>query len=267
MRAVELGALRYMTKPVDPEKLQRAVGQAVLLHRLATIKREALARPSTEVHATAQDMTVAFGPIVHLQSRTLWGYEAHAVISSGTPTRFDAAKLGPPMRELLAETMDAVPMSLEVVVPVNLADLTQTALTQFDAPLTRFADRILLCAEANEALVKISGLEDNFKALRRLGYRIMLGGFAQERNTLFAFMRLRPDVIRFDVATHRSPDAVTQRELEAMCQYCHSTHIPMVADGIASVLDEELVQGVGVELMQGPRIAARQATYPLGRGA
>jgi CheY-like chemotaxis protein len=267
IRAVELGALRYMTKPVDPEKLQRAVGQAVLLHRLASIKREALARPSTEAHATVSDMTVAFGPIVHLQSRTLWGYEAQAVVSRGTPARFDAAKLGLPMRELLAQTMDAIPMSLEVVVPVNLADLTQAALTQFDAPLTRYADRIFLCAEANEALVKISRLGDNFKALRRLGYRIMLGGFAQERNTLFAFMRLRPDVIRFDVAAHRSLDAVTQRELEAMCQYCHSTHIPMVADGIGSVADEELVQGVGVDLMQGPRIAARQAMYSLGRGA
>ena len=40
--AVALGALRYLTKPVHARELRRVALQAVRLHRLARVKREAL---------------------------------------------------------------------------------------------------------------------------------------------------------------------------------------------------------------------------------
>src|SRR5688500_17571193 len=42
VRAVELGALRYLTKPFRAEELEGVVEYAVRLHRLAAVKREAM---------------------------------------------------------------------------------------------------------------------------------------------------------------------------------------------------------------------------------
>src|SRR5260370_28798711 len=43
--AVEHGALRYLTKPVDPNRLRAVTAEAVRLHRLARAQRSALRLP------------------------------------------------------------------------------------------------------------------------------------------------------------------------------------------------------------------------------
>ncbi len=90
MSAVQYGGFRYLVKPVPPPDLVKAVHDAIKLHRLARLKREALTllsyhreqlgdRASLEVHFTLalEKLWIAFQPIaVRWQNRELLGYEA-----------------------------------------------------------------------------------------------------------------------------------------------------------------------------------------------
>ena len=125
IQAVELGALRYLVKPIDAEGLRGAVEAAIRVHRLARWKREAsyLGFGSTPIvdrasleHAfekAVDSVWIAYQPIVHASDGSLYGYEALTRTTGdalpGPAALFDAAerlnavdRLGWIVRERLA---------------------------------------------------------------------------------------------------------------------------------------------------------------------
>ena len=97
VEALEYGAFQYLTKPVDSKQFEQAIEKAVQLHRMALMKREALALLGTSqamagdragleasFERTLQTLWMAYQPIVRAQDRDLFGYEA--LLRSGEPT-------------------------------------------------------------------------------------------------------------------------------------------------------------------------------------
>jgi CheY-like chemotaxis protein len=95
--AVEHGAFRYLTKPVDPGRLADIMRSAVSMHEMAKLKREALAlvgsegrqlgdRASLDVRfkSALEQLWMAYQPIVHWPDRAVFGYEA--LVRSNEPT-------------------------------------------------------------------------------------------------------------------------------------------------------------------------------------
>src|SRR5215470_10564394 len=90
VEALDQGALRYLMKPVGEEALCQTVSEAVRLHRLAALKREALAQLGGEkLIGDRAGLEAAFGralgslwmayqPIVRAPDLSLYGYEALA---------------------------------------------------------------------------------------------------------------------------------------------------------------------------------------------
>ena len=89
MAAVEHGALRYLTKPVDGKSLRAVTADAVRLHRLARAKRSALdlaggvdrlvgdrAGLVASFGSALDTMWMAYQPIVSWSRRQVFGYEA-----------------------------------------------------------------------------------------------------------------------------------------------------------------------------------------------
>src|SRR5687768_8931480 len=91
LSAIELGALRYLTKPVKPADLRRIAAYGVTLSRMARAKREAL-KIVSGLDGFAADKTgltitferavafswMAYQPIVSWSRRSVIGYEALA---------------------------------------------------------------------------------------------------------------------------------------------------------------------------------------------
>src|SRR4029079_10704173 len=88
-RAGELGARRYLLKPVDPDALRRAVEDALRLRLIAQTRRSAFALYDRAEHETAERaalgtrfdralgcLRMAYQPIVQWSSRRLAAYEA-----------------------------------------------------------------------------------------------------------------------------------------------------------------------------------------------
>jgi CheY-like chemotaxis protein len=88
-RAVELGAFRYLVKPIDINSFRDIVTQAVRVHRLARLKREAqshlggtsgaigdLAGLEVRFISALKSLWMAYQPIVSLPDRRIMGYEA-----------------------------------------------------------------------------------------------------------------------------------------------------------------------------------------------
>src|SRR5689334_632464 len=89
MQAVKLGALLYLTKPVDLDELKRVMSRAVRLGRIARLKQEALALLSggglggadllaleARFQRALESVWIAYQPIVRTVDGSLFGYEA-----------------------------------------------------------------------------------------------------------------------------------------------------------------------------------------------
>ena len=87
VEALEYGAFQYLTKPVDSKVFEQVVEKAVQLHRMALMKREALAllggpngmagdRAGLEASfaRALEGMWMAYQPIVRAKQHTLFGH-------------------------------------------------------------------------------------------------------------------------------------------------------------------------------------------------
>jgi DNA-binding NtrC family response regulator len=89
MQAVRLGALMYMTKPVDLDEMKGIVAKAVRLRRIARLKEEALSLVSegglgvsdrlgleASFDRALEGLWMAYQPIVRGHDGSLFGYES-----------------------------------------------------------------------------------------------------------------------------------------------------------------------------------------------
>ena len=168
MRALEYGAFRYLPKPFDLEMLTSVVDGAVLVGRMAKLRRRALelyGDPDKQVGDRAgleasfaralAGLWVAFQPIVTWETRSLYGYEA--LVRTTEPTLphpgaiIDAAErlgklkvLGHAIRAAAAKGFEHAPANAVLFVNLHPHDLNDDAILHPDAPLTKLADRVVL---------------------------------------------------------------------------------------------------------------------------
>ena len=240
IQAVELGALRYLVKPIDAEGLRGAVEAAIRVHRLARWKREAsyLGFGSTPIvdrasleHAfekAVDSVWIAYQPIVHASDGSLYGYEALTRTTGdalpGPAALFDAAerlnavdRLGRVIRERLATSP---PAARNVILFLNLhpLELADPGLGESIAPIEVWAKSIVLEITERCSLEGIDDLEKRISALRRRGYRIALDDLGAGYAGLTSFAALDPEVVKLDMQLgawgRRRPDQAEAGRLD-----------------------------------------------------
>ena len=194
VQAVEYGAFRYLTKPVESKALDESVQRAVRLHRLARLKRQALEvagitsktlgdRASLEARfaSTLERLWMACQPIVNWKERRVFGYEA--LLRSAEPSLpsppeiLDAAErlgrlpdLGRLIRRRVAEQAAEAPAGLKFFVNLHAADLNDDDLFDPAAPLVKMADRVVLEITERASLEIVKNVDVRVKKLRELGF-------------------------------------------------------------------------------------------------
>ncbi|HXT95178.1 MAG TPA: EAL domain-containing protein [Polyangia bacterium] len=288
MAAIEYGAFRYLVKPVASDALIDAVARAVMVHKLARIRREAVAvhelegrpigdRAGLEARFTSavDKLWVAAQPIVSWSGRSIFAYET--LLRTDEPTLrspldfFDAAErlgrageLGRIIRQHVARILRETPPPAHLFVNLHPADLEDDELYADDGALTPYAKQVVLEITERAALDQIHELGSRVTRLRALGYRIAIDDLGAGYAGLTSFAQLEPEVVKVDMSLVRGIDssAVKQKLVRSIIALCTELGIQLVAEGIETAAERDALIALGGDLCQGYLFARPGRGYP-----
>lgn len=277
MRAVELGAVRYLTKPVEHSVLVEVVHEAVRLHRLARLKQEAMALVGSRhplaldriglraaLDRVLADPMLHFQPVVRCSTRSVWGYEAllrprEAALSTPTAV-LEAAEqlgllrtLGRQIRATAAVAARRLPGDARLLVNLHPAELADPELTDPSAPLSAQARRVILEVTERAALSDSREVERAAATLSALGFGVAVDDLGAGYAGLVSFLQLRPSVAKLDMELVRSVDLDVRRRLviQAIVKLCRELSVDVIVEGVETRGERDALLQLGCDLMQG----------------
>ena len=277
MQAVEYGALRYLTKPIEPAELRKVVEYGVNLHRMAHAKREAFrivsgaegfasdrAGLETSFDRALQRIVLHYQPIISWSKRKVIAYEV--LVRSGEPSLarplelFEAAErlgraqeLGRAIRAAVATGMADTPEDVAIYVNVHPRDLDDPELFDPAMPLSRYAHRIVLEVSERASLGFIKDCRSRVADLRGMGYRIAMDDLGAGHAGLATFAQLEPDVVKLDMALVRGSDTEPLRRklIRSIAELCNDLHMEVITEGIETEAERDAILSAGCDLLQG----------------
>jgi len=288
VRAVDGGAFRYLVKPVPPTVLEEAVERAVRMRAVARVRREAMAHRQKSEAATGSRATldarfaqalatmwIAQQPIISWSQRRVFAHEA--LVRNDEPTLrspldlFDAAERLGRLHELGRTIRGQIATSIRVGSPpghlfVNLhpTDLEDAGLYEEAAPLWPFASQVVFEITERAALDTIPDLPARMARLRELGYRIALDDLGAGYAGLSSFTQLEPDVVKVDMSLIRGIEAsaMKQKLVGSIVSLCAELRIMIIAEGIETANERDVLVGLGGDLCQGYLFAKPGRGFP-----
>ena len=276
IQAVEQGALRYLVKPVAATTLTEAVQEAARLHNIARLKREALAYLGGEsalpgdlaglqaaFGQALHGMWMAYQPIVRAADGHVFGHEALMRTAKRTlpnpGAMFDAAERLGRVHEL-GRAVRAAAASFAtrdrdgaLFVNVHALELTDDQIYAAAAPLSVHAASVILEITERTSFDRVPDLRAKVKALRSLGYRVAIDDLGAGYAGLTSFAALEPDVVKLDMALVRGVDhePIKQRLVGSMARLCRDLRILVVAEGVETAPEKQVLTDLGCDLLQG----------------
>jgi EAL domain-containing protein (putative c-di-GMP-specific phosphodiesterase class I) len=291
IEAVELGALRYLVKPLSRNDLIKHVDEAVALGRVARMRREVTTaggstgklfadRASMEANLSNAIATLwmAYQPIVNWKDRSVAAYEA--LVRSREPSlpnpgallsvarRLDRLdELGRAIRAAIALDLSRHPRTADVYINLHPADLQDEALYSADAPLARFASQIVLEITERETLNPGLDAPACASRLRALGYRLAIDDLGSGYSGLSYFAQLTPDVAKIDMSLVRNIDTeeVKQKLVGSLVVLCKELGLSVVAEGVETVAERDTITKLGCDMLQGFLFAQPEKPFPVVR--
>jgi EAL domain-containing protein (putative c-di-GMP-specific phosphodiesterase class I) len=276
-QAIEFGAFRYVTKPVQLKMLEGTVRAAVRLRQVARLKAAALRlfdggglgfaeRSSAEAsfRRGLDALWMAYQPITWGKTRTVFGYEALLRTTEPTiphPGAFldTAERLGRQMelaraaRAAAAFPIADAPDGAVLFVNLHPMDLADEMLISPESPLTAIAGRVILEITERSSLEKVPGVRERVAALRSLGFRIAIDDLGAGYAGLTSFAHLEPEIVKLDMSLvrnlHASP--TKRRLVGSMIDLCRDMRILVVGEGVETVEERDALLELGCDLLQG----------------
>lgn len=279
IEAVNLGAMKYLVKPVDGKALAKDVSSAANLHRLAKLKRDALeitgegkdempgdmAGLSARFTRALDEMWIAFQPIVHLEGDRLYGYEA--LLRSREPSlpgpldvvaaaeRLGAIeKLGARVRELALSSFGRVKDdSMSLFLNLHPTELLDASLYEAEGRTMELASRIVLEVTERSAIEAIHDVQARTSVLRFHGYRLAVDDLGAGYAGLTSFVTLEPEIVKLDMSLVRDvhTSRAKQHVIGAVVKLCREMGLIVVAEGIETREELEAIRKLRCHLVQG----------------
>jgi EAL domain-containing protein (putative c-di-GMP-specific phosphodiesterase class I) len=274
-RAVEEGAVMFLTKPVDMRALSQVTAHAIELRRAAA-RRCAAAEPR-EGRAGAPDpgltahfdaalgkLWIAYQPIVCWTTLATVGYEALA--RSDEPALADPAllfaaaerlgrtlELGRALRALIAAGIPDAPPATRIFVNLHPQELADDTLYSAQEPLHAHAGRVVLEITERESLACVPDLSTRIDALRAAGFGIAVDDLGAGYAGLSSFSQLKPNVVKLDMSLTRNIDKVrvNRQIVQAMSLLCRDMGIELIAEGVETEEERQTLGFLGCQHQQG----------------
>jgi EAL domain-containing protein (putative c-di-GMP-specific phosphodiesterase class I)/CheY-like chemotaxis protein len=287
IRALEVGAFRYITKPVDAQELTQVIDKAARLQAMARVKAEAAAilshRPPPDDRETLAanfnraiaSLWVAFQPIVDAKTKTIYGYEA--LMRSREPSLphpgavLDAAEqlrrldeLGRHIRRLASEAIPLASGKPSIFVNLHVRDLLDPELIGEQSPLLPFADQIVLEVTERASLDEVPDVRQRVAELRRAGFRIAVDDLGAGYAGLTSFALLEPEIVKLDMSLIRDVHVTpTKRKVvRSMTNLARDMGMLVVAEGIECIEERETLIELGCDFLQGYLLAKPAPAFP-----
>jgi EAL domain-containing protein (putative c-di-GMP-specific phosphodiesterase class I)/ActR/RegA family two-component response regulator len=285
VKAIDSGAVSYLTKPFDQETLNSAVARASRLHGVARMRRRAelqgqgpdVSELEPRFQRALEQAWMAFQPIVDVPRQTVFAYEALLRTDEETLKRPDvfisAAErlgrihdLGRVVRAAVARRAPAAPPGVLLFVNVHGLELTDEALYLPTAPLAALSSRVVLEITERIGLDAVGG-EARVAQLRKLGFKIAVDDLGAGYAALGALASLEPEIVKLDMSLVRDLERhlTKRRVVGAMATLVRELGGRVVAEGVETIEERDAVLECGVELMQGYLFArpAREFVRPV----
>ncbi|MEO7094377.1 MAG: EAL domain-containing protein, partial [Polyangiales bacterium] len=287
VRAIDTGAVSYMSKPFEPEALIAGVARAARRHGVARMRRRADSY-ATKLIAERSELEVrfdralscawmAFQPIVDVAKKTVYAYEALLRTDEESLKRPDlllaAAErldkihlLGRTVRSLVARASVEAPKDAFVFVNVHGLELTDETMFTSADPLAELAPRIVLEITERIGLDPVAG-PGQISRLRKLGYRIAIDDLGAGYSALGAIATLEPEIVKLDMSLVRDLERhpAKRRVVGAIATLCRELGSRVIAEGVETRPELDAVIASGIDLVQGYLFAkpARGFATPL----
>lgn len=276
VQALELGALRYLSKPVDPKLLLDVVRQGVGLRRLAQLRREAIAQAGgfdrlladraglEAVFRRALDsLFLDYQPIVWSRDQRVFGHEA--LVRTKEPALLHPAaflnaaarlgrlyELGRGIRQRAAADLEREP-GRTVLVNLQPLDLSDPELYAPDSPLRAHARAVILEITERASLEGVADLRAKVARLRGFGYRIAVDDLGAGYAGLTTFASLEPDLVKLDMSLIRGIDGhpLRRKLVQSMAELCRGLGIWVLAEGVETEEERIALAEAGCDLLQG----------------
>lgn len=275
-QGVELGAFRYLVKPVRSSQLLQLIDEAAREHDLARVQKatlsgldeyrgQVLEKLTLEraFDQTLRRLRMVYQPIVDVTSRSVYAYEA--LMRSRDDVIYRPAQilhvaerlgrlrdLGRAVRELVAEAMVRLPANQKMFVNLHPTDLEDDLLYSRDDPLARFSERLVL--EITErARLDLLDAQVRVRKLRELGYGLALDDLGAGYSGLSSFVQLNPSIVKLDQSLVRGLDQEPskQKMVTSLCNLCGDMEVAVVAEGVETREEMRLLCEIPVDLVQG----------------
>jgi EAL domain-containing protein (putative c-di-GMP-specific phosphodiesterase class I) len=284
MLAVNLGAYRYLVKPVRATELVDLIRRAALLRSFSQLRHEAVAAVETEdptrhslgerFDAALRTVWMAYQPIVDVEQRELIGVEALLRVDSHgfvSPEQLIMAairlertrKLGRAVRARVARDAPRLPDAADIYVNLMPQDLLDPALFEPTASLSRLAPRVVLELTERSSLEAIPELTRRVSQLRTMGFRIALDDLGMGYSGLASLTQLEPEIVKLDRSLiHGVHESARRRAVVgSMVALCRSLDITVIGEGVEREAEAEALRSLDVGQLQGYLIGAPKRDF------
>jgi EAL domain-containing protein (putative c-di-GMP-specific phosphodiesterase class I) len=288
VKAIEFGALRYLTKPVDLDALVQVVDQASDIHHAAQTRELALqyynqlaARDTAREHLNAAldralvALYMVYQPVVRWSDKSVYAYEALVRTSEDVleapPDLLAAAEaldrlpdVGRVIRRIVAETLGASELPQPVLVNLHPRDLDDDELVSPMSPLAKMARRVILEVTERAALDPSLEMQCRIETIRLAGYRIAVDDLGAGYSGLTSLAELHPSVVKLDICLTRgvSRDTTKRKLVEMMVGLCRELQIALIAEGVETVEDRDALVAAGSDRLQGDLFGMAGPAFP-----
>lgn len=277
IKAIEFGALRYLTKPIEVKTLQETVTYAAAVSRMSQARREASvllfgseglpgdrAGLETSLTRSLEKLWLAYQPIVSWSTQRIHAYEALVRSDDAELSRPDAIfktatrlgrewDVGRAVRNRAADDALRLAPGQSLFVNVHPRDFDDPNLLDPMSPLSTVASFVVLEVSELASLETIASARERIAQLRELGFRIALDDMGAGHAGLATFAQLRPDIVKLDMALVRGcdQDPTRRRLIRSMTEACTDVGVQVVCEGIETAAERDAIVETGCDLLQG----------------
>ncbi len=277
VRAIDQGAVSYITKPFDHEVLAAAVARAARVHGVQRMRRRAESYARELYGETIMDRSalqgrfdnaiakswMAYQPIVEISTKSIYAYEAllrteeeslrRPDIFIATGERLDKIQLiGRTVRAAVAAAAATAPPDTLLFVNVHGLELTDEDLYLATSALAHHSKRVVLEITERTSVDPAVG-SARVAMLRKMGYRIAVDDLGAGYAALGALASLEPEVVKLDMSLIRDLDRHTnkRRIVAAIANLCRELGSKVIAEGVETVAERTACVDAGIDLLQG----------------
>jgi EAL domain-containing protein (putative c-di-GMP-specific phosphodiesterase class I)/ActR/RegA family two-component response regulator len=273
LQAVNDGAITLvLEKPVGYERLEAVVDESMRSRQRMFEAYQDLQRANGSAGRmrlltllASDDLGLALQPIIRADDHSLWGYEAllrsRDPVLNGPLQVLRAAeehrlvdRLATAVATRAANVLDRLTGDCRLFVNLHPDELGDPeGISERLALLQRHAGRVIFEITERSSLVEAVGWERSLETILRQGYSIAVDDLGSGYSSLSVLAEIQPRVIKIDMSIVRDIDRVgrKQRLFELLCRFADATDALVVAEGIETEAEADMVKRCGAHLLQG----------------